>query len=85
MRKRWRDRFGKWPVPVELLLSMHRIRLLALQAGVEWVEVKELKIILKRNHDYVMIGSKFPRLTEGSVKSKLRQLEQWISSFVKPS
>lgn len=82
LRASWKDRFGRWPEPVELLLLYHRVRLAALAAGMERVEVKEDKLIMRRNGDFVMVGGKFPRLTGSKVKSKLLQVESWLQSFV---
>ncbi|MFH1067349.1 MAG: transcription-repair coupling factor [bacterium] len=85
LRQRWRDRFGPWPECVELLLAIHRIRLIAAAADFESIEVKENKLMLKRNQDYVMMNNKFPRLTASSPKSKLKEIEKWVLFFVKSS
>ncbi|MFZ5807351.1 MAG: transcription-repair coupling factor [Verrucomicrobiota bacterium] len=82
LKKKWRDRFGALPESVEWLLGYHRVRLRAAEAGFEKVEVKENKLMLTRNADFVMLGHQFPRLTEELSKSKLQEIEKWIISFV---
>jgi transcription-repair coupling factor (superfamily II helicase) len=82
LRKKWKDIYGRWPDPVELLLTWHRLRIVAaLCPGVSRVEVKDNRLMITRNDDFVMIGTKFPRLTTSTAKSKLREIEKWLNSL----
>lgn len=82
LQKKWRDLYGRWPPPVELLLAYHRVRLIAATTpGVSRVEVREGKLMVTRHGDYLMLGSKFPRLTAGGAKTNLQEVEKWLVSF----
>jgi transcription-repair coupling factor (superfamily II helicase) len=59
----WRDRFGgRFPEAVENLITVNAIRIEAGLRRITVVEVKDHKVMLRRGEDYVLIGSKFPRL-----------------------
>jgi transcription-repair coupling factor (superfamily II helicase) len=62
VRKEWRDRFGKFPPPVENLFLLAEIKLAAAKAGISRVEVKERKLMLTRKGEFVLVAGKFPRL-----------------------
>jgi transcription-repair coupling factor (superfamily II helicase) len=81
LRKRWKDRFGRWPEAVELLLIYNRARIEATQVKLSSIETKADKLIMTRNGDYVMIGGRFPRLTKSRTKAKLLEIEKWIHSL----
>ena len=81
LRKRWKDRFGRWPEPVELLLIYNRARIGATQVKLSSIETKADKLIMTRNGDYVMIGGRFPRLTKTRTKARLLEIEKWIHSL----
>ncbi|MGF1678100.1 MAG: transcription-repair coupling factor [Candidatus Methylacidiphilales bacterium] len=81
LRERWRDRFGKWPIEVELLLMYNRIRITALAGHITQIDVKGEKLMMTRNGDYVMVEGKFPRLNKQNPKAKLQEIETWIKAF----
>jgi transcription-repair coupling factor (superfamily II helicase) len=81
LRKRWKDRFGRWPESVELLLIYNRARIQATLVKLSSIETKADKLIMTRNGDYVMIGGRFPRLTKSQPKAKLLEIEKWIHSL----
>lgn len=83
LKAKWKDRFGPCPETTKLLLLFYRVKLKAQAARIDRLEVKEGKLMMKRNEDYLMIGSRFPRLTEASPKAMLKEIETWIASFVK--
>jgi transcription-repair coupling factor (superfamily II helicase) len=62
VRKEWRDRFGKFPPPVENLFLMAELKLVAAKTGITRVEVKERKLMLTRRGEFVLVNGKFPRL-----------------------
>ena len=79
----WKDRFGaRLPEAVANLLLMGAIRIAAGQRGIHSVEVKENKVMLRQDADYVLIGSKFPRLNASDSPSKrLRALLKLIEQL----
>lgn len=74
LQKEWRDRFGPLPVAVSNLLLLTEIKLIAANARVARVEVKESKVMLLRGGDYLLIGDRFPRLTSPDLQSRLAEL-----------
>jgi transcription-repair coupling factor (superfamily II helicase) len=81
VRAEWKDRFGPWTAPVELLLLATEVRVLAAQRRISRVETQGEKLVLQRNQDFVMIGGKFPRLTSTRAKNKLQEITKWIASL----
>ena len=78
LAKELRDRFGPLPKPVELLLEVARLKVLASERGFRAIETKEDKLILTRNGDYVMIEGKFPRLTKEGAKERINEIKRWV-------
>jgi transcription-repair coupling factor (superfamily II helicase) len=81
LRVRWKDRHGRWPESVELLLLYNRCRINGLNGDFTRIETQDGKLMLTRKGDYVMVGSKFPRLTASSAKAKMLEIEKWLKSF----
>ena len=50
------------------------LRLLASERGITAIEVKEDKLMLTRNNDYIMLGSKFPRLAAKAAGGRLKEI-----------
>ena len=71
-----RDRFGPVPPPLELLLQVAEVKILAAERGITVIEVKDDKLMLTRNNDYFMVGSKFPRLTKKQPAARLKEIKQ---------
>jgi hypothetical protein len=42
------------------------------------VEVKEDKLMLTRNNDFIMIGSKFPRLIKKQAGARLKEIKKLL-------
>ena len=80
LREELCDRFGSLPAPAELLLQVSRLRVLAGERGIASVETKGDKLILTRNHDFITVGGKFPRLTRPSVKARLKEIERVLKA-----
>jgi transcription-repair coupling factor (superfamily II helicase) len=78
LQKEMRDRFGPMPPSVELLLSLGELKILASERSITLVEVKEDKIMLKRNNDFITLGGKFPRLTKKDAKARLKELKKLL-------
>ncbi|MFA6542917.1 MAG: TRCF domain-containing protein, partial [Limisphaerales bacterium] len=76
-----RDRYGKWPRPVELLLLAAELRLLAGARGLDAVETKAGKLMLHRRGDYIQLGGKFPRLMKTEPLAVLKEIKKLLLSL----
>jgi transcription-repair coupling factor (superfamily II helicase) len=81
LRKEWRDRYGRFPEPVENLLTISEIKISAAARKIAGVEVKEEKLMLTRGGDFIVIGGKFPRLKAATPGPRLREVLQMIRSL----
>lgn len=82
LRNRWIDRFGKPPAPVHHLLSAAEIKLAAAHKGISSVDIREQKLMLTRNGEFIFIAHKrFPRLTEYLPENKITEVIDLINSF----
>jgi transcription-repair coupling factor (superfamily II helicase) len=78
LRKEMRDRFGPVPDAVERLLLVAELKLLAGLREVTSIEVKDDKVMLSRNNDYVMLGNKFPRLSRKTPDARLKEIKKLL-------
>jgi transcription-repair coupling factor (superfamily II helicase) len=78
LEKELRDRFGALPAAVTLLLRVAELKILAAERRVTSIEVKEDKLMLRRNDDYVMVGSKFPRLTKRDAPGRVKEIKKLL-------
>lgn len=78
LQKELRDRFGPVPPPVELLLLITELKILASERGISVMEVKEDKLMLTRQGDFITLGGKFPRLTKKDVKGRLKEIKKLL-------
>jgi transcription-repair coupling factor (superfamily II helicase) len=78
LQKELRDRFGPVPPAVELLLAVGELKILASEKSVTVIEVKDDKIMLTRNNDFVTLGGKFPRLTKKESKARLKEIKKLL-------
>ena len=78
LQKEIRDRFGPLPVPVELLLAVAELKILAAEKNVTSIEVSEDKLRLIRSGDFIMVGGKFPRLTKKEPKARLKEIKRLL-------
>jgi transcription-repair coupling factor (superfamily II helicase) len=78
LRKELRDRFGPLPPPVELLLQLAGLKLLASEQDITVLEVKEDKLMLTRHSDFITLGGKFPRLTKKDARARLKEIEKLL-------
>jgi transcription-repair coupling factor (superfamily II helicase) len=81
IREELRDRFGRIPPPVRRLLTVSTLRVRAAEKNVKLVEVREGKVRLFRNSDYVMKNSRFPRLTEDSTDRCLEEILKLVMTI----
>jgi transcription-repair coupling factor (superfamily II helicase) len=73
-----RDRFGSLPPPVELLLQVAALKLLASERGIRVIESKDDKLMLTRNDDFIMAGGRFPRLTKKEPRARLNEIKRLL-------
>jgi transcription-repair coupling factor (superfamily II helicase) len=75
------DRFGALPEAVDLLFQVAELKIIAANKNVTAVESRGSKLILTRNQDYIMVGSKFPRLTRPDAKSRLKEIKKLLQAL----
>jgi transcription-repair coupling factor (superfamily II helicase) len=78
VRREWRDRFGKFPEPVDNLFLLTEIKLNAAKAGISRVEVRERKLMLSRRGDFILVDGKFPRLVAETIQQHLGDVLELI-------
>jgi transcription-repair coupling factor (superfamily II helicase) len=78
LQKELRDRFGPLPPPVELLLLVAELKILASEKSVTAIEVKDDKLMLTRHGDFITLGGKFPRLTKKDAKARLKEIKRLL-------
>ncbi len=78
LRGELRDRFGALPPPVELLMQVAGLKVLASERGITSIETQDDKLVLIRNEDYVMVGGKFPRLAKKEPRLRLNEIMNFI-------
>ena len=78
LQKELRDRFGPLPAPVELLLLVTELKILAGEKSVTIIEVRDDKLMLTRHDDFIMLGGKFPRLTKKEAKARLKEIKKLL-------
>ena len=78
LQKELRDRFGPLPPPVELLLQVAELKILASEKAVTIIEVKEDKLMLTRHGDFITLGGKFPRLTKKEARARLKEIKRLL-------
>ena len=82
IKTEWKDRYGKLAKPVLNLIETSALKMAAADANISAVEIKNQKIMLTRNQQYIQLeGSKFPRLTESLPAMKLRESLQLLKSI----
>ncbi|MFA5262829.1 MAG: transcription-repair coupling factor [Opitutaceae bacterium] len=80
-----RDRFGRYGDEVKALLAVTEIRLKAEQKGLASVETdgNRLKVLRASGHrdDWVMHGTRFPRLTASKPLLRLREIASFLNNL----
>jgi transcription-repair coupling factor (superfamily II helicase) len=82
LREELRDRFGPLPPPVELLLAVGELKLLAGAHGITAVETRGDKLMLTRHNDFVTVGGRFPRLTKPTAKARLKEIARLLRASI---
>ena len=73
-----RDRFGPLPPPVELLLQIAELKILASEKNVTNIEVEDDKLKITRHNDFITLGGKFPRLTKKEARARLKEIKRLL-------
>lgn len=81
LRDEMLDRYGPLPVPVELLVQVAELRLLAAGLGVTAIEAREDKLMLTRGGQLLQLGGLFPRLTKKDPKARLQEIRRLLASL----
>ena len=79
LEKEIRDRFGPISEPVELLIQVAELKAMAAERNISSIEVKEDKLMLRRNDDFIMAGTKFPRLTKKQAAARLKEIKKLLT------
>ena len=78
LQKEMRDRFGPLPPPVELLLAVGELKILASEKAVTDIEVEADKLKITRRGDFIQLGGKFPRLTKKDPTARLKEIKRLL-------
>jgi len=78
VRKELRDRFGKLPEAMDLLLRVSELKVMAVERKISAIEAKEGKLMITRNNDFIMLGGKFPRLMKKAASAKVNEIKKLL-------
>ncbi|MFA5044240.1 MAG: transcription-repair coupling factor, partial [Kiritimatiellia bacterium] len=78
LREEFRDRFGPLPPPLERLLKIAALRILAAEKKITMIEVQEGKLILHRHAELLQIKNRFPRLHSQDADAQLDEIQHWL-------
>ena len=81
LRNELRDRYGPLPQAAKLLLLVAEVKWLAGERNIHSVEIRDGKVMLTRNRDYIMFDGRFPRLTAKTPPAKLKELRRLLLSL----
>ena len=81
LKEELRDRFGQAPKPVELLLRVAELKVLAAGKTVTAIESRGDRIMVTLNNDLLTLGGKFPRFTKKTAASRLGELKSLLKSL----
>ncbi|MBP8256224.1 MAG: transcription-repair coupling factor, partial [Opitutaceae bacterium] len=83
-----RDRFGKYGNEIKALLQVTEIRICAEQKGIVSVETESTRLKCLRANgrrdDFVMLGTRFPRLTASKPLLRLREIATFLNNLPEP-
>jgi transcription-repair coupling factor (superfamily II helicase) len=63
---------------VELLLQVTGLKILASEKAVTAIEVKDDKLMLTRQGDFITLGGKFPRLAKKQAGARLKEIKKLL-------
>jgi transcription-repair coupling factor (superfamily II helicase) len=74
MKREIRDRFGKLPAPVQRLMLIAELRIVAAEQGIRSVIVRDGQVMLSTNNQYRTVDGRRPRLEAGGATTMLKEL-----------
>lgn len=78
----FKDRFGKLPEQLQRLFKIANLRIIASICNISSIEVRERKVMITRNGDYIMTSKKrFPRLDSKTPDEMLDELLKLIQTI----
>ncbi|MCX7887431.1 MAG: transcription-repair coupling factor, partial [Verrucomicrobiae bacterium] len=78
LRAELRDRYGRLPRGVRILLALAELKLAASEAGVDTIETRGEKLILTSRGQYYQVKGRFPRLRQSRPEGKLREIREFL-------
>jgi len=81
LKRELRDRFGKPPAAVNLLMLVAEMKLAAAAKLVTLVETENNALKLMRNGDYITLGGRFPRLEKTTARARLGEIKKMLSAL----
>jgi len=72
------DRLGPIPPALERMFMVAAIRLHAHESGIREIEVKEDKVMMKRQGEWIMPDKRFPRLKSVTASDRLQELMEVV-------
>ena len=78
LREEFSDRFGPLPAPLERLLKLAALRIMAAEKNITMIEAQAGKLILHRNSELLQINNRFPRLPVAGVEAQLDAVQHWL-------
>jgi transcription-repair coupling factor (superfamily II helicase) len=85
LRAELRDRYGRLPRQLRLLLQTAEVKVLAAGNHIETIETRADKIILTQRGQLFQVGGRFPRLTESRPEGKLTEIRNLLESLLLPA
>jgi transcription-repair coupling factor (superfamily II helicase) len=81
LRAELADRFGPLPAPMERLLKIAALRSACGAKGVNSLETRAGKVMIRRNGEYMMRGARFPRLSSSDADRRLDELASMLKAL----
>ncbi len=81
LREELRDRFGQLPLPLERLLQLAALRILAAARNISSIETRANRLMLKRGGEYLMRRHHFPRLKATQADERLQEIRAWLAGI----
>ncbi|MBN2302194.1 MAG: hypothetical protein JXN60_06740, partial [Lentisphaerae bacterium] len=81
LRAEFADRFGTLPPTVERLFKITELRITAFENNIQYIEVRDGKVMFMRNNQYIKQNSRFPRLKANTVDKRLDAMLDLVRSF----
>ena len=76
-----RDRFGSMPKPVERLLRLAELKVLAAPKNVTSIETRDDRLMFTRNGSLITLGGKYPRLAKRTPDGRLGEMKMLLKAL----